>query len=136
MRFPWFVFPLVSSIIWLAMLISMFATWKLDGSPLYPSEASGQTIAYISVVGAGKLKPLFISMGAASVIIFDLGFLAERYLRHKGDILVHDNSWTARIFGVLSVFFAIAGAAGLILLTCFDTLRHPHLHDYFLVLFM
>ncbi|MCJ1471858.1 hypothetical protein MMC13_000499 [Lambiella insularis] len=37
---------------------------------------------------------------------------------------------------LLSVIFATAGTAGLILLSIFDTLRHPHLHDGFLLLFI
>lgn len=36
----------------------------------------------------------------------------------------------------LLVVFAIAGTCGLILLSIFDTLRHPRLHDGFLLLFM
>jgi len=117
------------------MLIAMFATWRLDGAFVYPSQQQGQTIAYISDVGAGRLKPLFISMGTASVVIFDIGFLAERWLRHRGK-LVHDRTTVQRIFAVASIFFALVGAAGLILLTIFDTYRHPSLHDVFLVLFM
>lgn len=35
-----------------------------------------------------------------------------------------------------SVIFAVAGTAGLILLSIFDTLHHPHLHDGFLLLFI
>jgi len=135
MIFPFWILPLASAIIWLAMLLSMFITWQLDGSQLYPSEEQGQTIAYISDVGAAKLKPLFISMGAASVVIFDIGFLAERWLRHRGK-LVHDTTTAQRVFAAASTFFAIVGAAGLILLTIFDTYRHPTLHDVFLVLFI
>lgn len=37
---------------------------------------------------------------------------------------------------IISVIFAIAGTVGLILLSIFDTLRHPHLHEGFLLLFM
>lgn len=35
-----------------------------------------------------------------------------------------------------AVFFAVAGTCGLILLSIFDTLHHPRLHDGFLLLFM
>lgn len=35
-----------------------------------------------------------------------------------------------------TVIFAIAGSAGLILLSIFDTLRHPRMHDGFLLLFI
>jgi hypothetical protein len=36
----------------------------------------------------------------------------------------------------LAFIFGIVGTAGLILLSIFDTLRHPSLHRIFLVLFM
>lgn len=90
---------------------------------------------YISDVGAQKLKPLFIAMGGASVIIFDIVFLLERWLRHSGK-LVHYKSNFQRFLAVGSTFFAVAGAAGFILLACFDTYRHKTLHDVFLAVFM
>lgn len=91
--------------------------------------------SYISDVGAHELKPLFISMGAASVITFDLVFILERYLRHSGRL--HPNtSWMQKTWSVIAIIGALAGAAGLILLSVFDTWRHPKLHDSFLGLFM
>ena len=86
-------------------------------------------------VGAQGLKPLFIAMSAVTVVSFDLAFILERWLRHTGR-LAHNTSLTQKILSFLSIIAAIAGAAGLILLSIFDTLRHHHLHDGFLVLFM
>jgi len=117
------------------MIIAMFADWKLVGSPIYASEQQGQTIAYISDVGADKLKPLFIAMGAASVVIFDLGFLAERWLRHRGALL-RNTSMAQKVLSGFAIAFSLIGALGFILLSVFDTLRHPHLHDAFLALFI
>lgn len=91
--------------------------------------------SYISNVGATKLKPLFIAMGTASVVLFTLGFVSERWLRHTGK-LAHNTSWGQKILSICAIIAAIAGAVGLILLTIFDTLHHKHLHDTFLVLFM
>lgn len=34
------------------------------------------------------------------------------------------------------MFCALVGTCGLILLSIFDTWRHPHLHDIFLLLFI
>ena len=74
-------------------------------------------------------------MGTASVVLFTLGFVSERWLRHTGK-LAHNTSWTQKILSICAIIAAIAGAVGLVLLTIFDVLRHKHLHDTFLVLFM
>jgi hypothetical protein len=81
------------------------------------------------------MKPLFIAMGGASVIIFDIGFLSERWLRHRGK-LVHYSSGFQRFLAAGSILFAIIGALGFILLACFDTKRHKSLHDLFIAFFM
>jgi len=134
-RFPYWILPLVSAIIWLAMILTMFLYWYLGGKPRYVSEEVGQHIAYISDVGADTLKPLFIAMGSASVIIFDVGFILERWLRHSGK-LVHYTSRLQRFLAGASIFFALLGAVGLILLSIFDTKRHKTLHDLFLAFFI
>lgn len=41
-----------------------------------------------------------------------------------------------RIFGSLAVFGSFVGGVGLVLLSIFDTKRHPSLHRGFLLLFM
>lgn len=115
----------------------MMIVWLAKGQPIYPSMsyAQGQTIAYISDIGATGLKPLFIAGSTVSVVIFDLAFISERWLRHKGR-LAHNTNWTQKILSICSIIAAIVGAAGLILLTIFDTLHHPHLHRVFLGLFI
>lgn len=74
-------------------------------------------------------------MGTVTVVVLDLSFLSERWLRHTGR-LAHNTSWSQKGLSIASIIAAIVGAVGLILLTIFDTLRHPHAHDVFLVLFM
>lgn len=91
--------------------------------------------SYISDVGASNFKPLFIAMGATTVVTLDLVFIFERYLRHAGTLALNTSKWQ-KILSILSTIFAILGAAGLILLTIFDTLRHPHVHDAMLVVFL
>jgi hypothetical protein len=120
---------------WLAMLLAMLGNWAVLGTPTYPSMEAGQTIAYISDVGAQGLKPLFITGSVITVVFLDLSFVSERWLRHSGQ-LVPNRGWFDKFCAVASIFFAVAGALGLILLSCYDTLRHPHYHDGFLVMFM
>jgi len=131
----YWIIPIFSSLVWLAMLLAMLITWVTEGSPHYPSMDPSQHIAYISDVGAERLKPLFIAMSAVTIVTFDLAFIFERWLRHTGR-LVHNTSLTQKLLSLLSILAAIAGGAGLILLSIFDTLRHPKLHDRFLVLFI
>ncbi|KAJ5085665.1 hypothetical protein N7532_010436 [Penicillium argentinense] len=129
------VFPLISACMWVAMLIAMLVTWAREGEPHYQSMEDGQTIAYISDVGAQGLKPLFVAGSAVTVVFLDLALISERWLRHAGQ-LAPNRGLFDKICAVASIFFAIAGALGLILLSVFDTVRHPMMHDGFLVMFL
>ncbi|MCJ1294760.1 hypothetical protein MMC34_006318 [Xylographa carneopallida] len=133
--FPFFFFPLISAGTWLGMLLAMLIVWITEGSPHYASMDSGQSIAYISDIGAQGLKPLFITGCCVTTIFLDLAFVSERWLRHSGR-LERNTTRAEKVLSVLAIIFAIAGTAGLILLSIFDTLRHPHLHDGFLLLFI
>lgn len=93
------------------------------------------TFRYISDVGAQGLKPLFITGCVITSVFFDLGFLSERWLRHRRRLLQNKGKLD-KWLSVLAIIFSIFGAVGLILLSIFDTLRHPHQHNGFLVLFM
>jgi len=129
------VFPVISGLCWLGMLLGLLISWNVDGCPHFPSMDPGQTIAYISDVGAEKLKPLFIAGACVTTIFLDLSFLSERWLRHRGR-LAANTTRMEKILSGLSMVFALVGTAGLILLSIFDTLRHPTLHDIFLLLFI
>jgi len=131
----YWIFPAISAGMWLGMLLAMFCRWEVIGHPHYPSMEAGQNIAYISDVGAYGLKPLFITGCVITTVFLDLGFVSERWLRHTGR-LAHNTSAAQKILAVFSILFAIAGSAGLILLSIFDTYHHPRLHDGFLLLFI
>jgi hypothetical protein len=109
--------------------------WNVTGKPHYASMDANQHIAYISDVGAQSLKPLFIAGAVVTTIFLDLSFLSERFLRHQGR-LARNTSIIQKVLSWLSMLAALVGTAGLILLSIFDTLRHPNLHDIFLVLFI
>ncbi|KAL8764426.1 MAG: hypothetical protein Q9184_000131 [Pyrenodesmia sp. 2 TL-2023] len=113
----------------------MFITWEVQGSPRYVSMESGQSIAYISDIGAQGLQPLFIAGCCVTTVFLDLSFAAERWLRHTGRLA--KNMGTAeKILSGLSIVFAIVGTCGLILLSIFDTVYHSRLHNVFLLLFI
>ena len=113
----------------------MLIVWLVQGSPHYASMAANQRIAYISDIGAEGLKPLFITGACITTIFLDLSFASERWLRHTGR-LAKNLGATEKVLSALSIIFAIAGTAGLILLSIFDALRHKNMHDGFLLLFI
>jgi hypothetical protein len=120
----------------MGMLLGMLLHWIVDTNRrIYPSMESGATIAYISDIGAQELKPLFIAGSTVTVVLLDLAFFAERWLRHRGR-LVRNQSSGERALVWLSILFALVGATGLILLSCFDTWRHQRIHDVCLLLFI
>jgi hypothetical protein len=117
------------------MIIAMLIVWNVENKPQYASFDPRQTIAYISDVGAEGLKPLFIAGCVVTTVFLDLSFLSERWLRHRGR-LARNITTSEKILSSLSIVFAIVGTVGLICLSIFDTLRHPRLHDTFLLLFV
>jgi hypothetical protein len=129
------VLPVISGLCWFGMLLGLLIHWNVDGHPHYESMSPYQNIAYISDVGAQSLKPLFIAGSVMTTIFLDLSFISDRWLRHRGR-LARNLTQTEKVLSVLSMIFAAIGTAGLILLSIFDTLRHPTLHNIFLLLFI
>ena len=113
----------------------MLAYWLSVGSPHYVEMGANQRIAYISDIGATFLKPLFIAGSTTMVVIFDLAFISERWLRHRGRLTRNYNKKEA-FLSVCAIVFAIIGGAGLILLSIFDTKHYPTAHDALLAVFM
>ncbi|KAF2134222.1 hypothetical protein P153DRAFT_107512 [Dothidotthia symphoricarpi CBS 119687] len=131
----YWVVPIISGVVWGAMLITMLVYWATTGKPHYVTMSEGQNIPYISDIGADTLKPMFIAMSAVTVVAFDLAFLFERYLRHTGKLAANTSHWQ-KIYSLCATLAAIAGAAGLILLTIFDCKNHNRLHNIFLCVFI
>lgn len=121
---------------WLATLLTMLLYWVLvDDKKPYESMQDDQKVAYISDVGASRLKPLFVTGCIVTTIFLDLSFLADRWLRHKGRLAPNISIWEKIFFG-LSIFFAAIGTVGLTCLSGFDTLHYPRVHILFLILFI
>ena len=114
----------------------MLCVWVAQGEPHYAFMEPSQTILYISDIGASSWgQPIFIATSACMVVTFDLVFIGERWLRHTGRLAPNYNKWE-KICSVLSIIASIIGAAGLILLTIFDTRDYPSVHDAMLGVFM
>ncbi|KAK3326317.1 Frag1/DRAM/Sfk1 family-domain-containing protein [Apodospora peruviana] len=136
LRLSYWVFPIISGVVWLGTLLGLLLYWIIDTKRMrYTSMADSQNIAYISDVGAARLKPLFITGCVITTIFLDISFGADRWLRHRGR-LVPNTSRGEKILSGLTIVFAFVGTVGLVFLSIFDTARHPKLHDVFLLLFI
>lgn len=131
----WFL-PLFAGCVWLGTLLAMLGTWVAQGSPHYPWLHAHQHVTYISDVAVTHWGyPLFIAGSAVTVVVFDIAFISERWLRHKGR-LTHNYAKGEKILSVCAIVCAIIGALGLIFLTIFNTRDYPHVHDSMLVVFI
>lgn len=118
------------------MLLGLLIHWCVDTNfEHYSSMSPKQSIAYISNVGAAKLKPLFIAGCCVTTVLLDLALLSDLWLRHRGR-LVPNTTRGEKTLAILTILFAAIGTCGLILLSIFDTARHNKLHDIFLFLFI
>ncbi|KAK0652231.1 Frag1/DRAM/Sfk1 family-domain-containing protein [Cercophora newfieldiana] len=136
LRLSYWVFPIIAGVVWMGTLLGLLLYWTVNTHGMrYTSMSDNQNIAYISDVGASRLKPLFVTGCVLTTVLLDISFGADRYLRHKGR-LVPNASTTEKVLSGLTIFFAIIGTAGLILLSVFDTISHPMLHDVFLLFFI
>lgn len=149
----YWILPLFAGTVWLGMykrgsyrwelavnsfpgtLLGMLGYWLAAGSPHYVEMGANQHIAYISDIGATFLKPLFITGSVTMVVVFDLTFIAERWLRHKNR-LTPNYSRREAFLNVCAIIAAIIGAVGLIVLTVYDIKHHKHVHDACLGVFM
>ncbi|KAI5811523.1 Frag1/DRAM/Sfk1, partial [Peziza echinospora] len=125
---PLWVLPLISASAWFIMLWAMLITYLASGRPFYPSMERGN-LAYISDIGAFKLRPLFITFSTITSIFFLLSLLAMRFHQEL-------STRYERLLDLGALLSGFLGAVGLILLSIFDTNKHGHLHALFLFFFM
>ncbi|KAI6707940.1 FK506 suppressor Sfk1 [Diplocarpon mali] len=105
------------------------------GRPLYPSMEPGQSIAYISDIGAGRLKPLFVTCAALTTVSFNASTMAETWLRHWVG-LEHNFTQAEKRLSIVSILFGILGGQALLYLSIFDTQDYPRVHNACLFTFM
>ncbi|KAK4127560.1 hypothetical protein N657DRAFT_631358 [Parathielavia appendiculata] len=135
-RLSYWLAPILAGLIWLATLLALLLYWIVsEDRTHYSSMSEGQTIAYISDVGASDLKPLFVTGCVLTTVLLDVSFGADRWLRHKGR-LAPNTTRGEKVLSGLTILFAIVGTVGLIMLSIFDTARYPKQHDIFLLLFI
>ena len=74
-------------------------------------------------------------MGTVTVVSFDIVFIAERWLRHRGTLATNTSGFQ-KILSICATIAALVGAIGLICLTCLNDWHHHKAHDACLAIFM
>ncbi|EDN07640.1 predicted protein [Histoplasma mississippiense (nom. inval.)] len=106
-----------------ATILTLLIIWTVvDGSPRYESMEPYQRIAFISDIGAQRLKPLFVAGCVITAVLLSASFVSERWLRHSGH-LARNRGKRDKAFAIIAIFLSLIGGAALILLSIFDTLR-------------
>lgn len=135
-RISYWVFPIFSGLVWLATLLGLLLYWIVDTDrEHYDSMSDAQNIAFISDIGASRLKPLFVLGCILTTVFLNISFACDVWLRRRGRLTPTQRTGDKVLFG-LTIAFAIIGMLGLCLLSGFDTAHYPTLHDIFLLVFI
>ncbi|PBP25334.1 hypothetical protein BUE80_DR003807 [Diplocarpon rosae] len=129
------VLPIVSGTAWFIILVTLMIYWQAKDRPIYPSMEPGQSIAYISDIGAKQLKPLFVLCAALTTVSFNASIVAETWLRHWGGP-EHHYTQAERRLSIASIVFGALAGYGLVCLSIFDTQAYPRVHNLCLFTFM
>ncbi|KAF9892483.1 hypothetical protein FE257_001592 [Aspergillus nanangensis] len=96
---------------------------------------TGQTIPFISDLGAHDSQPIFVAGSALSMFFLNLSCISERWLRGKSQLMQY-KGYPNTASKYLSLLFAVLGSLGLILSSIFDNVQHPHMHHASVAMFL
>ncbi|KAG8757898.1 hypothetical protein FRC14_001248 [Serendipita sp. 396] len=125
--------PLVAAATWFVTILVLLIVWLSTGRPHYDTQEGN--VAFISDVGAGRMKPLFVLGAIITSLCFIATLVSERLLQHSNRLLPAQRKAEARL-SYCAIGGSILGGLGLILLSGFDTMRYTTLHRIFLFVFM
>ncbi|KAK6454875.1 uncharacterized protein RJT20DRAFT_146040 [Scheffersomyces xylosifermentans] len=126
-KIHYYIIPLISLVVWWAMLIAMLSAWSLQGKPEYWFMTEYQTPVYISDIGATNLKPLFISCAGFQSIFFVGTMVMELYLRTHHKLQPYVSTKQPK-FAVISIICGIIGQLGILFVSIFDTNNFHTVH--------
>lgn len=130
--------PLSAGTAWSITLFALLICWLAEGRPRYPSQGNPY-VAYISDIGAFRLKPLFI-VGAISTSLTLVGTIIAVHLafhqnRNHQEELFTEHGWGyTKVFSILACIFALASCPCQICLPIFDNHRKSQIHHVLLSL--
>ncbi|PWN44657.1 hypothetical protein IE81DRAFT_320959 [Ceraceosorus guamensis] len=125
--------PLITFAFWCTDIFGLLGLW--GGRDNFEGYSNDQaTVVFISDVGA-RHKTFFIIFSSLSAAFYILTTLIERHLRHQRRIPGSLRKRQTR-YDIVSVVFAVIGAAALVLLSVFDAVNYSNVHWSMTVVFV
>ncbi|KAN0066582.1 hypothetical protein ACQY0O_000676 [Thecaphora frezii] len=128
----YYLLPLLTFSFWITNIVGLLGLWAADRFRRYEDEEA--SVVFISDVGATH-QAFFIVFSSLTALGYVLTTLAERHLRHKRRIPGSVRS-KQTIYDIISVVFSFIGAAGLVLLSCFNAFDFSTVHWSMTVVFV
>ncbi|KAL8905167.1 MAG: hypothetical protein Q9207_002794 [Kuettlingeria erythrocarpa] len=123
----YYLLPLIGGAAWFFTLAALFGYWLSEGRPVYPSQLNPY-VAFISDIGAYRLKPLFITGGTITAIAYAGTILAAHHVRYDPHGYgIKDAGWKKGL-SVVALVAGVTASVGCVCMTIFDTKRHTNLH--------
>ncbi|CAN8096407.1 unnamed protein product [Discula destructiva] len=134
-RINW-IFPILSGCIFLATQLGLILYWVnvADETTAYATMHKGQTVPYLSDIGANEMKPLFITGFTRSALFFSLGLTIDRWAVALSLPKSSITKWQ-RVRSIMMVVVVWVGSAFLVVMTCLDTSGTRGIHTIFLFVF-
>lgn len=130
------IFPIISGLLFLSTQLGLIFYWVVAShkTTTYPTMHAGQTVPYLSDIGANQMKPLFISGFSLSAIFFSLGLTVDRWAIALSLPRSSISKWQ-RMRSILMVVFVWLGSAFLVMMTALDSGSTRSIHIIFLFVF-
>ncbi|KAL8927220.1 MAG: hypothetical protein Q9208_002396 [Pyrenodesmia sp. 3 TL-2023] len=123
----YYLLPLVGGTAWFFTLAALWGYWLGQGRPVYPSQLNPY-VAFISDIGAYRLKPLFIAGGTVTAIAYAGTIFAAHHVRYDPDGYgIKDARWK-KVLSIVALVAGVTASVGCISMTIFDTKHYTTLH--------
>ncbi|KAL8883799.1 MAG: hypothetical protein Q9215_008010 [Flavoplaca cf. flavocitrina] len=123
----YYILPLVGGIAWFLTLSILLIYWLAEGRPVYPSQINPY-IAFISDIGAHRLKPVFFVGCTVTAIAYAATIFAAHHVRSDPRMYgIRDPLWR-RVVSALALIAGVAASVGCVCMSVFDTRWAKELH--------
>ncbi|KAL8992981.1 MAG: hypothetical protein Q9169_006683 [Polycauliona sp. 2 TL-2023] len=116
-----------SATAWFLTLSILLICWLAEGRPVYPSQVNPY-VAFISDIGAYRLKPVFVIGSIVTGTAYAGTIFAAHHVRSDARIYgIKDPPWKQAV-AVLALIAGLVASVGCVGLTMFDKRRSSELH--------
>lgn len=108
-------------------ILGLLLTWVSDGQPHLGTMPVGTTLAWVSDISAGRLKPFFVFGCTLAAVLYVTSIAFERYLRHFGRVTCITTT-RHKIYSAGAVVCVTIANVALVLISAFDLQRSRNTH--------